>query len=278
VVNKRISRIKRFARWCCKNELLPPERYESLRSVDGLRKGRSGAKETEPIAPVPREHVESLLPYVAPPVAAMIQVQYLCGMRPGEVTVMRRCDIDVSGEIWLYTPEHHKGEWRGQGLIKAIPQAAQEIIRPFFKPNLDDYLFSPRDAEQWRYQNRPPFTGRQRKTPIYPSELRQREKAKARRRQQARKRQLLDHYDTNSYRRAITYGIKRAARAGVHIPHWHPNQLRHAIATEVSQTLGQQAAQRWLGHVNLKTTDIYVEKQVRELVAIARELDRRWAV
>jgi integrase len=243
-----------------------------------LRKGKAGVKESRPVVPAPWEHARAILPYVAPQVAAMIQVQYLCGMRPGDVTIMRRCDIDTSGEIWLYRPEHHKGDWKENPLVKGIPRAAQQIIKPFFKTDLEAYLFSPKDADAWRRQHWPPYHGRKRKTPVYPSELRRRAREKEARSHRTAKRAKRDHYDVNTYRRAIEYGFKRAAKAGVHIPHWHPNQLRHAIATEVSQTLGQQAAQRWLGHVNLKTTDIYVEKQVRELVAIARELDRRWAV
>ena len=68
--------------------------------------------------------------------------------------------------------------------------------------------------------------------------------------------------------------FKRAERAGVSVPHWHPMQLRHSIATKLSRALGQQKAQRWLGHTNLKTTDIYVEREVSELIEIAHHVDR----
>ena len=61
------------------------------------------------------------------------------------------------------------------------------------------------------------------------------------------------------------------------LPRWTPNQLRHSIATSISSEIDDHAAQRWLGHKNLATTNTYIAKQVAELIAIARELDRRWA-
>lgn len=278
-INQRIGRIRRFFRWCCKHDHLPATLYHSLLAVDGLRRGKSGAREPEPIGPVDLQHVDALLPFVSPQIAAMTQIQHLCGMRPAEVCIMRRCDIDTSGEIWLYRPRAHKTDHHGQSLVKAIPRKAQDLIRQFFQADAEAYLFSPQDAEAWRLTHRPPYAGRERKTPVYPSEMRARERTKAarlRRRERtisiARRR-----YNTDSYRRAINYGFARAKKAGVIIPHWHPHQLRHTIATSISQVIGQQAAQRWLGHTHMKTTEIYAEKQTAELIEIAKELDRRWA-
>jgi hypothetical protein len=42
--------------------------------------------------------------------------------------------------------------------------------------------------------------------------------------------------------RAINHGLDAAARAGVIIPHWHPNQLRHASGTQVAQAMGDGAS------------------------------------
>jgi hypothetical protein len=50
----------------------------------------------------------------SPPIAAMLQVQRLTGMRPDEVTIMRPCDLDRAGEVWIYRPESHKLEWLDQ--------------------------------------------------------------------------------------------------------------------------------------------------------------------
>jgi integrase len=99
----------------------------------------------------------------------MIRIQYLCGMRPQDVTIIRRCDLDTSGQIWLYRPGTHKTAYRGNVLVKAIPQAAQPLLAGFFKPDLDAYLFSPREAWEWTREHRPTSVKPDRKTPIYRS-------------------------------------------------------------------------------------------------------------
>ena len=123
-INSRLGRIKRCFRWCARKELLPITVYQSLLTVEGLRAGRSPAKESRTISSVAKCDIEALLPFVSSKVGGMVQVQYYCGMRPGEVCIMRRRDIDTSGEIWFYRPETHKNTWRGAVLVKAIPKIA----------------------------------------------------------------------------------------------------------------------------------------------------------
>ena len=43
----------------------------------------------------------------------MVRLQLLSGARPGEMVILRPCDIDMSGKVWLYRPELHKNSWRG---------------------------------------------------------------------------------------------------------------------------------------------------------------------
>ncbi len=265
LINARIGRIKRFFKWCCREQLVPMTLYHGLQCVDGLRKGRCGAKETHPVGAVHPAWVEATLPFLAPQIAAMVQVQRLCGMRPGEVCAMRTGDIAIAGDIWLYQPSRHKNDWREITEVKAVPRAAQAILRPLLKADLQAYIFSPRDAMNWRNAQRRAA----RKTPMTPSQ--------AKRTRRAHSRWTPGEcYDTAAYRRAISYGIKKGKAAGVEIAHWHPNQLRHSIGTEVSRLLGREAAQRWLGHANLKTTEVYVDKEVAELIEIARQLDAHW--
>ena len=87
-VNKRIGRIKRVFKWAASEELIPPSVFEGLRTVDGLRMGRSTARENPPIKPVDDQVVEATLPFLSPTVAAMVQLQRITGMRPAEVTIM----------------------------------------------------------------------------------------------------------------------------------------------------------------------------------------------
>ena len=83
-------------KWAVADELIPPSIYHGLQAVTGLTYGRSAARETEPVKPVPDLHVAVVLPFVSPHVAAMIVLQRLSGMRAGEVVIMRPCDIDTT--------------------------------------------------------------------------------------------------------------------------------------------------------------------------------------
>lgn len=273
VVNNRTARIKRFWKWACKMEYAPSEIYSKLRCVGGLTRGEYGVRELPDVAPVPKEHVEALLPFLSPVVGAMVRVQYLCGMRPGETCNMQAKHLHFHPDIWLYIPPKHKNAYRGQVLVKAIVPSAQEILRPFLEKAGDGYLFKPEESDRWHRERRPTKPEGARKTPVYPSELRQRARLKAERAATPRKRLPRERFSTDSYHGSIDYAFERAKKAGVIVPHWTPAQLRHAISTRVSQELNQQAAQRWLGHKNLSTTDIYTEAQISELLEIASKLN-----
>ena len=258
VINNRVNRIKRFFKWAASEELVPISVYEALRTVSGLRYGRTTARETEPVLPAPQDSVDAVLPFLAPPIAAMVQLQRLTGMRSGEIVIMRPCDIDCNGDVWLYRPTDHKTRWRGHDKVVAIGPKAQAVIAPFLNRDPQSYMFSPKEAQRWHYEKRPVHSKQERKTPVYPSELRSRKRRKQERRAR-KKNRVRDHYDTASYRRAIQYGFKRARRAGVEIQHWHPHQLRHSRATEVRKKFGIEAAQVVLGHKRADVTQVYAE-------------------
>lgn len=263
VVNQRVNRIKRFYKWAVSEELVPPSAYEGLRTVAGLRYGRTGARETEPIKPVPQPWVDAVIPFVSPQVAAMIQVQLVAAMRPCEVVLMRACDIDMSGDVWIYEPHDHKNRWRGHKRLIALGPRAQVLLRPFLSLSTTAYLFCPVDAEAHRNQAR----RQKRRTPLTPSQSRRKPKSQP-------KRPKRERYDTDSYRRAITYGIKRANRdrkPDSQVPNWFPLQLRHSRATEVRKQFGIEAAQVTLGHSRADVTQVYAERNLDSALRIARE-------
>ena len=191
----------------------------------------------------------------------MIRLQQLTGMRPNEVIAMRPCDIEQSGEVWLYRPASHKNLWRGH--VRQIPLGPQSIaiIKSFLNRHNDAYLFSPAEAEAARQAER----RRRRKSPMTPPQA-------ARRPTKHAKRAKRQNYDVDSYRRAITYGIKKARRAGVEVPHWHPHQLRHTRATEIRRRYGLEGAQVVLGHQSAEISQIYAERDLGLAVRIAREI------
>ena len=271
-INKRIGRIKRVFRWAVSEELIPSSVFEGLRSVEGLRVGRTTAHDNEPVKPVDDLIVETTLGFLSPHVRAMIQLQRLTGMRPGEVTIMRPCDIDCADEIWVYRLTRHKTSHLGVRKEVPLGPQAQVILRPFLSRAPDAYLFSPREAEAWRNEQRAVRRDPNRKTKIYPCELRAREQRKQKAKKRVAKRPKRDRYDTPAYRRAIEYAIVKAKRAGVAIPHWHPHQLRHTRATEVRRRYGVEAAQVALCHARADVTEIYAERNFGLASKIAKEI------
>src|SRR5262249_11821594 len=143
VVNHRVRRIIRAYKWAVAEELVPADVLHALRAVRGLAKGRGEGGEADPVKPVALPHVEAVLPFLNRQLAAMVRLLLLTGMRPNEVCIMRTCDIDVSGAVWLYRPARHKTAHRGKDRIIALGPKAQEVLRPWLKPALETYLFSP---------------------------------------------------------------------------------------------------------------------------------------
>src|SRR5262249_21141716 len=109
LINKDVGRIRGMFQWAVGNEMLPVTVYQALMTVPGLARGRHPeVKETEPVGPAPEEHVWAVHRAVAPQIRAMIELQWWTGMRPGEVVLMRTCDVDRADDVWVYVPESHK--------------------------------------------------------------------------------------------------------------------------------------------------------------------------
>lgn len=78
---------------------------------------------------------------------AMVQVQERSGMRPQDIRDLRSCDLDMTNNVWVYTPSTHKTEHHGHVRRIAIGPDARSILVPFLKPNDPEaYLFNPREA------------------------------------------------------------------------------------------------------------------------------------
>jgi integrase len=259
LVNRRVYRIKRFIKWAVSEELVPGSVLEALRSVDGLQQGRCNAREAPPVVPVPDADINGTLPYLSPQVAAMVRLQRLTGMRPGEVIQVRPAEIDRSSDVWIFTPIQHKNRWRGGRRVIALGPEAQQTLHPFLDRSATDYCFQPREAEAWRNQER----RRVAESPRNPSQMRPAQASK--------RKPPSEQYTVDSYRRAVDYGIAKANRNGGSVPHWHPNQLRHTRATEIRKRFGLEAAQVALGHAHAAITEVYAERDQDRAAEIARQ-------
>lgn len=260
LINQRIGIIKRMFKWASSEELIPATVHHGLLCVDGLKRGRSPARETEPVQPVPDAHVDAIMPFLPPTLQAMVKLQRLTGMRSGEMVRLRGIDIDTTGKIWIYQPSKHKTAHHGHSRVITFGPQAIEIIKPFLKPTLAEFLFSPAQAQAERNK----VKRENRKTNVQPSQMCRSKK------NPKRKPGLC--YDTDSYYRAVNYAIKKARKAGLEVPDWHPHQLRHNAATRIRKERGLDAARAVLGHRSLAITDTYAEIDQALAASVAAEL------
>ncbi|MDR0327777.1 MAG: hypothetical protein LBI05_05730, partial [Planctomycetaceae bacterium] len=148
MINKYIGKIRRIFTWGVGEEIVKSSVADAIAAVKDLRKGEEGTRDNPPRKPVPDSVVEATLPFLAPVVAAMVQVQRLIGARPSEVFIMRVGDIDQNrgNGLWYYSPKHKTEEHIGE---KPLPlgKPEQKLIAPYLmgkKP--EAAIFSPRQA------------------------------------------------------------------------------------------------------------------------------------
>ena len=122
-INQRINQVRRVFKWGVENERVPPQILHGLQAVAPLKYGRTTAPESKPVVPAPDADVDAVLPLVSRQVAAMIELQRITGMRPGEVVLMRPGDVDRTKEVWIYRPSRHKTAYRGHMLAKFFSAA-----------------------------------------------------------------------------------------------------------------------------------------------------------
>jgi integrase len=226
--NTNASVVKRMFRWAITRELVPPGIYEALHLLPELAPGRTSAPDRPPIGPVADEHVAAVLPHVSPPLATVIRLMDLTGMRPSEALCMRPCDLDRSGPVWRYnvSPDVFKSTHMKKLRFVLIGPRAVEILRPWLdrQPKASGYIFRAVGARG----GRPGL-----------------------------------HYGVNG----LECAIKRACKiAG--IPHWHPNQLRHNAATRLRKQVDMDTVRAVLGHSSVKMTEIYAEMDIDKARAI----------
>lgn len=228
-VNQRIGCVKLCFKWAVSEELIPSSVYESLRTVEGLKAGRTTAPEPEPVLPVPQADIDAIEGEVLPTVWDIIQVQLLTGCRPGEACEMHVDFLDQSGKVWEYRPSKHKMAYRQREKLILIGPRCQEILEPYL--DFDGYLFSP-DRALREYQESNGQIYRPGRKPG-------------------------KHYTSHAYAKAIRKGCVRAK-----VTPWHPHRLRHNAATLIVEQFSWDVARTILGHRSLDTTRIYGEDAI----------------
>lgn len=260
-VNQNVERLRRMFKWAVAEELIPAANYHALAAVDGLRRGRCEAPEAEPVQPVDFESVEATLPHLGRHVRAMVELQRVTGMRPGEVCRMRLLDIDRTSDPWVYRPKKHKTAHLGKTRAVMIGPKGRAVIEAFVAGGSvvdpSGPLFSPRRAREERWAE----MRAKRKTKVQPSQADRSVK------NPDPKKLPAEQYTPNAYALAVR---RAAIRAG--IAHWHPNQLRHSFGTLAREKHGLEAAQHLLGHSRSDVTERYAQTAASIAAAAAAKI------
>lgn len=310
-VNGQIHRVCAMFKWAASHEKLPASIYHQLKTVPALKRGRTTARETQPVGPVSVDAVNAVRPFLSRQVRALIDLQLHTGARGGELFKLRPCDIvmnDPSG-VWVVSLTEHKTAHHGHARTLYLGPKARAAIRPFLADRaLDAFLFSPAQAEEERRAAR----SAKRRTPLCCGNVPGSNRVGKPRCAPA------DHYTAASYRRAIERGCDQA------FPHpdpvyrrreiiiwggdggtkprtrretlkevsgrltsaqrdelrrwrkehrWSPHQLRHAAATIIRRECGLEAARIALGHSSALVTDaVYAERDMTKVVEVMQRI------
>jgi integrase len=240
--NRRVSRVKLVWRWAERKGLVPEGRWAALCAVPGLRKGARGVRSTPRRKPTARADLDAVLPHCPPAVAAMLEIQWLVGMRSKEVRTMRTRDIDRTDPgCWVYTPSDdtgeasHKNAWRdadgGGEAPRRVPLGpeCQRLLGPWLRPDDPDaFLFCPRKGRRG---------GDRYNAQTY---------AQAVRRACARASVAATRGQDLTVRERAAKRIKIIAYGG-----------RHAAKDRITRELGADAARAVLGQRSIQTTSHY---------------------
>lgn len=223
-INGRIRRIKQVFDWGVSEELVSGRIAQDLKTVHGLRVGKTAARAPEPKGPVSVAAVHSIKPFVTSPVWSMIQFMLLTGCRPSEAVALKWSEIDTTKAVWTYCPKHHKTTHKGKNRVIVIGPQGQQVLNGIREMSRSDFVFDPQVG----------FEEFVRKA--------YGDKAKARK--------VGNCYTKHGLNTAVRNACDKAG-----IPRWSPGQLRKTRATQARRDGDLETAQQILGHSSKQTTE-----------------------
>lgn len=139
--NAYCNRIVRMFAWGASQSMFPAAVHSALVLVETLKPGRTTAPDRDRKKPVTAEQITATLPELAPAdkkrgekYAAMIRLQRLTGMRPGEVCAMAPAEVDRGADVWRYeVGKANKNRHRGKAQVYYFGPRAVEILRPYLE-------------------------------------------------------------------------------------------------------------------------------------------------
>jgi integrase len=147
--------VKRAFKWAASEELIPASACEALRTLAGLRRGRTTAREAAPVGPVDDATVDATIPHLPPYVRAIVELMRYTGMRPSEVCTMTLNQIE-RGAVWTYIPNRHKTAHHGKRRVAPFGPKARGVLSEFLSGRTlapDEPIFNPARRREERFEN-----------------------------------------------------------------------------------------------------------------------------
>jgi integrase len=140
-VNLALNYVKRAYVWGMTHRNVSPSAAGAVALVRTIRGDSQSVRRKPRIKAVAWDVVEATCKKLPANVRAMVELQWWTGMRPGEVMRLRPCDIDTSGDVWVYTPSHHKNTWRDKARHVAIGPQGRSVLEHRLPSKTDEWVF-----------------------------------------------------------------------------------------------------------------------------------------
>ena len=248
-INKKIAHLRAALRWSFNRGVLSRDQWLGVKAIEPLNRnectGRDHKRSKRAVSPDDAEAVAACLPK-AP--AAMLRLQSLTGMRPGDVTSMRWQDIsrepvDVDGTpCRIYTVAAGKTEHHGHETVYALGPKAQAILEEFTPTKPGGFVFSPAATMVWLRGKR--RASRKTKVTNYTDA-----------RDASASREFGDRYSVPTYRQAVV-----RACAIAEVERFTPHEVRHGFVTRGARMFGAYAASSAANHSRVSTTEGYMHR------------------
>lgn len=251
-------------RWAVLESLAPQSTLGAFELSGPIAAGQ-GAVELDPVPPVDVPVVLATLPGLPGAVRAMVLVQMLSEMRPGEVIrltpgqLLRDPDAKQqipgtrqktgavrteSGQlVWVSIFHSHKTAGKGKARIVCYGPQCQSILSPLMVDlPADGPIFRSARASSTRRKSWAGYT--------------------------------LSGYE-QAVRRALLKINKTRASTAPPLPpleYWSPGQLRHTAATEVAEAFDRSTAAAFLGHSGLDSIDVYATQSLGKAAEAAAKM------
>lgn len=261
-INRQVDAVRMVFKWGRQRNLVPKEVFWDLRDIEKLPASASRKETLRERRGVTLEEVERVAAACrSRHVAAMLRLQALTGARPGEIRLLRPCDIDKNPKgapevgWWLYKVRSSKTSHHGGETVYWLGPAAQRILEQF-PVHRAAYYFSPRASMEERRKD----LRAERETP--PTKQMRERDSKPRK-------PFADFYGPVEYGNAV-----EVARVRAGVDYFTPHEIRHGFATWAIEVGGIAGAQAALNHRHATTTDKYLHRSERAAFSIAKERQR----